>query len=141
MWSPQRQEGNTRIVGPAYTVQYVLKGTQHPTNQGHYVCTSFSFAFIVMCQMSTADFCEIDSVPAGSVIFISSPKTVNAVYGGLMSHRAQISGAVGTVVDGRVRDLQEHRGLGYPVSGHQTYHLYMLIIIGICPRCGNCSTL
>jgi regulator of RNase E activity RraA len=34
-----------------------------------------------------------------------------------MSNRAQASGAVGTIVDGRVRDLQEHRDLGYPVSG------------------------
>jgi regulator of RNase E activity RraA len=81
---------------------------------------SFTFTFIVICQITTADLWEIDSVPAGSVIFISSPKTVNAVYGGLMSQRAQVSGAVGTVVDGRVRDLQEHRGLGYPVSGHES---------------------
>ena len=50
-------------------------------------------------------------------MFISSPpRTVNAVYGGLMSGRAQASGAVGTIVDGRVRDLQEHRDLGYPVG-------------------------
>ena len=49
-------------------------------------------------------------------MFISSPQNiVNAVYGGLMSNRAQVSGAVGTIVDGRVRDLQEHRDLGYPV--------------------------
>lgn len=54
-------------------------------------------------------------IPAGSVVFISSPNTVNAVFGGLMSNRAQASGAVGTVVDGRIRDLQEHRALGYPV--------------------------
>lgn len=32
-----------------------------------------------------------------------------------MSTRAQYSGAVGTVVDGRIRDLQEHRDLGFPV--------------------------
>ena len=32
-----------------------------------------------------------------------------------MSTRAQYSGAVGTIVDGRIRDLQEHRDLGYPV--------------------------
>ncbi len=32
-----------------------------------------------------------------------------------MSNRAQNSGAVGTVVDGRIRDLQEHRSLDYPV--------------------------
>lgn len=37
MWSPQRQDGNARIVGPAYTVQYVLKGAHKPTNKGHYV--------------------------------------------------------------------------------------------------------
>ena len=33
-----------------------------------------------------------------------------------MSNRAKASGAVGTVVDGRVRDLQEHRELEYPVN-------------------------
>lgn len=49
-------------------------------------------------------------------MFIQSPKTVNAVYGGLMSTRAQASGAAGTVINGRLRDLHEHRGLGYPVS-------------------------
>lgn len=32
-----------------------------------------------------------------------------------MSNRAKASGAVGTVVDGRIRDLQEHRDLNYPV--------------------------
>ena len=32
-----------------------------------------------------------------------------------MSARAQRSAACGTVVDGRVRDLQEHRDLDYPV--------------------------
>ena len=39
----------------------------------------------------------------------------NAVFGGLMSTRAQVRGAVGTVIDGRLRDLQEHRDLGFPV--------------------------
>jgi regulator of RNase E activity RraA len=36
-----------------------------------------------------------------------------------MTHRAQFSGAVGTVVDGNFRDLEEHRKLGYPVSGNK----------------------
>ncbi|CAD6586928.1 MAG: hypothetical protein TREMPRED_004606 [Tremellales sp. Tagirdzhanova-0007] len=80
MWSPKRQEGDTKIIGRAYT---------------------------------------IDSVPKGSVVFISSPPNIpNAVYGGLMSARAQTSGAVGTVVDGRIRDLQEHRDLGFPIFAH-----------------------
>ncbi len=32
-----------------------------------------------------------------------------------MSTRAHHSGALGTIVDGRVRDLQEHRDLAFPV--------------------------
>lgn len=60
---------------------------------------------------------QIDSVPSGSVLFISAPSDIiNAVYGGLMSTRAKYCRAAGTIVDGRIRDLQEHRDLGYPVS-------------------------
>jgi len=33
-----------------------------------------------------------------------------------MSTRAKASGAVGSVIDGRFRDVQEQRDLGYPVS-------------------------
>lgn len=33
-----------------------------------------------------------------------------------MATRAQFSGAVGSIVDGRIRDLQEHRDLNYPVG-------------------------
>ncbi|KAF2157743.1 RraA-like protein [Myriangium duriaei CBS 260.36] len=95
MWSLRRQSGTTKIVGPAYTVKYVPKHDETaPKPSGHY----------------------IDSIPAGSVVFISSPpRLINAVYGGLMTTRAKASGAVGTVVDGRIRDLQEHREAGYPV--------------------------
>lgn len=50
-------------------------------------------------------------------MFVSSPAgAANAVYGGLMSMRARASGAVGSVIDGRFRDLQEQRELGFPVS-------------------------
>ncbi|EMC93072.1 hypothetical protein BAUCODRAFT_77175 [Baudoinia panamericana UAMH 10762] len=95
MWSPKRQEGSTKIVGPAYTVRYVRKNYENePQPKGHY----------------------IDSVPSGAVLFISAPaKAINACYGGLMSTKAQYNGAVGTIVDGRVRDLEEHRGLNFPV--------------------------
>ncbi|KAK5684330.1 hypothetical protein LTS10_004197 [Elasticomyces elasticus] len=59
---------------------------------------------------------QIDGIPSGAVIFISAPaRSINACYGGLMSTRAQYSGAVGTIVDGRLRDLQEHRDLDFPV--------------------------
>ncbi|TKA37284.1 hypothetical protein B0A54_11269 [Friedmanniomyces endolithicus] len=95
MWSPKRQDGPTKVVGPAYTVRYVRKNYENePQPSGHY----------------------IDSIPSGSVVFISAPaRSINACYGGLMSTRAKYSGAVGTIVDGRLRDLQEHRDLDYPV--------------------------
>lgn len=55
-------------------------------------------------------------VPPGAVIVISQPlPQVNAVYGGLMTLRAQALGAVGVVIDGRVRDLGEHRALKFAV--------------------------
>ncbi|KAI1245799.1 hypothetical protein MGN70_012693 [Eutypa lata] len=94
MWSPQRQDGPTKIVGPAYTVKYVPLDDPAPKHPTHY----------------------IDSVPRGAVVFVSCPgRTPNAVYGGLMSMRARASGAVGSVIDGRFRDLQEQRELGYPI--------------------------
>ncbi|EXJ70394.1 uncharacterized protein A1O5_06462 [Cladophialophora psammophila CBS 110553] len=94
MWSPERQ-GEAKLAGPAYTVKYVRKNYENePKPASHY----------------------IDTIPKGAVVFVSSPPgIVNAVYGGLMSTRAQASGAAGTVVDGRIRDVQEHRKLGYPV--------------------------
>lgn len=95
MWSPQRQAGSTKIIGPAYTVKYVRKNYENDAKpSGHY----------------------IDTVPEGAVIFISAPpKMINACYGGLMSTRAHHLGAAGTIVDGRLRDLQEHRDLNFPV--------------------------
>lgn len=39
----------------------------------------------------------------------------NALYGGLMSTRAKHLKCAGTIVNGRIRDLQEHRDLGFPV--------------------------
>ncbi|KAK4129179.1 RraA-like protein [Parathielavia appendiculata] len=94
MWSPQRQDGDTKIVGPAYTVQYAPKDDERPKWPSHY----------------------IDSVPAGAVVFVScTPNTSNALYGGLMSTRAKASGAVGSIIDGRFRDVQEQRALNYPV--------------------------
>ncbi|KAI1101001.1 RraA-like protein [Jackrogersella minutella] len=94
MWSPQRQDGPTKIVGPAYIVKYVLLDDPAPKHPSHY----------------------IDTVPKGAVVFVSCPpKTPNAVYGGLMSTRAVASGAVGSVIDGRFRDLQEQRELKYPI--------------------------
>ena len=54
----------------------------------------------------------VDSIPPGAVVFVSSPKTV---YRGLMTHLAIASQTVGTMVDWRIRALQEHRETNYPV--------------------------
>jgi regulator of RNase E activity RraA len=39
MWSPQRQDGDTKIVGPAYTVQYAPQDNERPKWPSHYVRT------------------------------------------------------------------------------------------------------
>ncbi|OGL63947.1 MAG: hypothetical protein A3I72_06305 [Candidatus Tectomicrobia bacterium RIFCSPLOWO2_02_FULL_70_19] len=59
---------------------------------------------------------HVDAAPPGSVVVISSPPGVTtANWGGMMSTRARAMGLAGTVVDGRARDIEEHRALGYPV--------------------------
>ena len=37
MWSPQRQDGATKIVGPVYTVQYAPLDDERPKWPSHYV--------------------------------------------------------------------------------------------------------
>ena len=50
------------------------------------------------------------------MIFISQPLPhINAVYGGLMTLRAKTLNAAGVVIDGRVRDLNEHCALRFPL--------------------------
>ncbi|BCS03134.1 RraA family protein [Aspergillus luchuensis] len=95
LYSPDYQAGETKIVGQAFTVKFVPKDDQAaPRLGGNY----------------------IDMVPPGVVIVISQPlPQVNAVYGGLMTLRAQAVGAAGVVIDGRVRDLGEHRALKFPL--------------------------
>lgn len=41
MWSPQRQDGATKIVGPAYPVQYAPKDDERPKWPTHYVSHLF----------------------------------------------------------------------------------------------------
>ncbi|KAL4812134.1 ribonuclease E inhibitor RraA/Dimethylmenaquinone methyltransferase [Aspergillus spinulosporus] len=89
------QAGDTKIVGQAFTVKFVSKTDEAaPKLSGNY----------------------IDMIPKGAVVFISQPPPqVNAIYGGLMTLRAQVLGAAGVVIDGRVRDLSEHRALNFPL--------------------------
>jgi regulator of RNase E activity RraA len=49
-------------------------------------------------------------------VVISQPSgQTNAVLGGIMAVRMKVLGARGVVVDGRVRDLEELRGVGLSV--------------------------
>ncbi|CCH41591.1 hypothetical protein BN7_1132 [Wickerhamomyces ciferrii] len=95
------------IAGPAYTVLYAPSEDPRPAVKGGY----------------------IDTVPEGSVVVIGVTKELqtryapyvtvnNALYGGLMSTRAKYLQANGTVVFGRIRDVNEHRDLEYPVLAY-----------------------
>lgn len=99
-----RSPARGTIVGRAYTVLYAPKSDPRPAVKNSY----------------------IDEIPEGSVLILGLPiaqqlttapyVTVNnALYGGLMSTRAQYRKAAGSVVLGRIRDLDEHNDLGYPV--------------------------
>lgn len=98
---------STTVVGTAYTVLYAPLDDPRPAVKGGY----------------------IDSVPKGSVVCVALVKELqtagapytkvnNALYGGLMSTRAKYLGASGSVVFGRIRDLDEHRALEYPVFAY-----------------------
>lgn len=59
-----------------------------------------------------------DSNEEGGVMYIKQPPGLySACWGGLMSTRAKYLGAQAVVVDGRIRDVEEHREMGFPV-GH-----------------------
>ncbi|KAN0085001.1 Ribonuclease E inhibitor RraA/Dimethylmenaquinone methyltransferase [Elaphomyces granulatus] len=95
MYSPHFQSGPTKIAGPVFTVKFAPKNDAvAPKISGHY----------------------IDQIPKDAILFISQPLPhINSVFGGLMALRAHKLGVAGVVVDGRLRDLQEHRDLGFPV--------------------------
>ncbi|KAE9976331.1 hypothetical protein BLS_003371 [Venturia inaequalis] len=82
----------SKILGPAYTIRMVHASDKtSPTPSTHFA----------------------DAIPKGSVVFVSQPKgLLSACWGGLMSTRAKNAGAAGVVVDGRFRDVLEHRELG-----------------------------
>ncbi|PYI36196.1 RraA-like protein [Aspergillus indologenus CBS 114.80] len=92
MFSPGLMCTSTKIFGPAYTVRMVRDSDKaSPTPPKHFA----------------------DAIPKGSVVFVSQPQgLVSACWGGLMSTRAQQRGAAGVVIDGRFRDVAEHRQLG-----------------------------
>ncbi|KAG8970224.1 hypothetical protein FRC03_010414 [Tulasnella sp. 419] len=95
MYSPSMDNVETSMCGPAYTVKMVPASDKtSPSLQEHFV----------------------DTAPEGSVIIITAPNYVkSAIWGGLMTAGAKAKGAIGVVLDGRCRDLAEHRARTFPV--------------------------
>jgi regulator of RNase E activity RraA len=59
---------------------------------------------------------QIDRVPPNTILVSSAPSDVSqAILGGLMALRLRKIGALGAIIDGRVRDLAELRQVGLPV--------------------------
>ncbi|PWN50300.1 hypothetical protein IE53DRAFT_411013 [Violaceomyces palustris] len=102
IFSPSHLDGETKICGPAFTVKMVaFNDKTSPKSERHYV----------------------DAAEPNSVMVITAPEgTRSAIWGGLMTARAQFLGVKGVVLDGRCRDLQEHRDANFPVfaRGHST---------------------
>ncbi|KAM0550198.1 hypothetical protein ACHAPJ_009046 [Fusarium lateritium] len=96
LYSPEYLTGDTKIVGPTFTVKFEPKSnTPAPNMKGNYV----------------------DEIPKDAFVFISQlAPHIGACYGDLASLRAKHLGAAGVIIDGSVRDLQEHRDLGLPLS-------------------------
>ncbi|KDN44093.1 RraA-like protein [Tilletiaria anomala UBC 951] len=102
MLSPQHLARQTRICGPAFTVKMVSQTEESaPKPAKHFV----------------------DAAEPGSVMIVTAPSNCrSAIWGGLMTARAQALGVKGVVLDGRCRDLTEHRDAGFAVfsRGHST---------------------
>jgi regulator of RNase E activity RraA len=95
MYSPLYEAGETRIAGPAFTVEMVP--TSHP-------------------DKSKPDTHFVDACPPGHVIVMQTPLgTRSGCWGGLMSTAAKTKGVAGAVLDGGCRDLNEHRAVDFPV--------------------------
>ncbi|KAL9940377.1 hypothetical protein V8E36_001082 [Tilletia maclaganii] len=102
IFSPGHIDGSTRVCGPAFTVKMVSqKDKDAPKPAKHFV----------------------DASEPGSVMVVTCPpNTRSAIWGGLMTARAQAIGVKGVVLNGRCRDLAEHRDSDFPVfaRGHST---------------------
>jgi len=105
MYSPTHiASPDVRVCGPAYTVKMVSQqDTAAPKPAQHFVDAAEAYP--------------------GHVMVITAPSlTRSAVWGGLMTARAQYLNLQGVVLDGRCRDLMEHRDAGFAVfaRGHST---------------------
>ncbi|KAH8889005.1 RraA-like protein [Thozetella sp. PMI_491] len=92
LWS---DKPGTRVFGPAITVKMVeTSDRSSPSLSKHFV----------------------DHNQAGSIMYIQQPKGVkSACWGGLMSTRAKYLQAEAAIIDGRMRDINEHNEIGFPI--------------------------
>ncbi|KAH8689577.1 ribonuclease E inhibitor RraA/Dimethylmenaquinone methyltransferase [Talaromyces proteolyticus] len=97
MFSPGQT--GTRIFGPAITVKMVETRSPGPNPPTHFA----------------------DTNEEGHIMYIQQPKGLpSACWGGLMSTRAKKLGGLGVIVDGRIRDVQEHKDMQFPVFARGT---------------------
>src|SRR4051812_44773357 len=60
----------------------------------------------------------IDSIPEDAMVLVAADHDIDAaLWGGLMSTRAKARGAVGAVVNGGIRDLEQIVTLEFPTFG------------------------
>ncbi len=60
----------------------------------------------------------VDNIPDHAFVVVSADSEVDAaLWGGMMSTRAKARGAVGAVVNGGVRDIEQIAEVGFPVFG------------------------
>ena len=60
----------------------------------------------------------VDAIEKDSFVLVASDSPIDAaLWGGLMSTRAKVKGARAAVVTGGVRDIEQIKGLGFPVFG------------------------
>lgn len=83
-----------RVVGPAFTVQYVAKGSQPASARSFYDVMA--------------------AAPAGAVLVVEVGLE-RWISGANMARFAQLAGIAGIVMDGCVRDVAVLRSRGYPV--------------------------
>ena len=82
-----------RICGPATTVQFVPARAKITSRRYHKA---------------------IDNVPQGGILIIDTAGAKGSCTGELMCTGAKAHGAIGTIVNGTIRDLEEIEKLGYP---------------------------
>lgn len=92
------------VVGQAYTVLYAPIDDPRPAVKQSYIDEVPEHSFVII------GLPEAQQLPFAPYLTVN-----NALYGGLMLTRANYRGAAGTAVFGRVRDIDEHKALCFPV--------------------------